>query len=195
MTEFIIKVNKLKNCYVTDGNIWTVDETFFTNEICLFLVTNLKTRVILGYILGHKEAKSFYILELYRKILLTYKVGQNPLFIHSDLKEEYYKSKEIIRFFEEEKIQLSLASGNKHQNQVSESINDKIKYETILYLISKDMRLLRALIKTQFSIFKGKNNKNKARARSYRKWFFNTNFFKQHAFSAIQKAILNLTEV
>lgn len=50
--DIVLKVNKLQNRYVTDGKIWTVDETLGSEKISLFLLTNLKTRTILGYILG-----------------------------------------------------------------------------------------------------------------------------------------------
>lgn len=93
----LLKVNKLQNRYVTNGNIWSVDETFFSKEICLFLVINLKTRAILGYILGHKTVTSYYIVELYKKILFNYKIDQKPHFVHFDLKDEYYKKEEKIR--------------------------------------------------------------------------------------------------
>lgn len=137
-TNSLLKVNKLQNRYVTDGNIWTVDETFFSKEIFLFLVINLKTRAILGYILGHKTVTSYYIVELYKNILSNYKIDQKPHFVHSNLNDEYYKKPEIEKFFKEEQIKVSLAFGDKHQNQVSESVNDKIKYQVILKLISKN---------------------------------------------------------
>ena len=47
----ILQVNVLKSRYVTDGNIWTVDETIFNLDTKLFMVINLKTRAILGFIL------------------------------------------------------------------------------------------------------------------------------------------------
>jgi len=117
-----------------------VDETFFSEKISLFLVINLKTRIIFGYIIRHKPVTSSYIIELYNKILFNYKVDQNPHFIHSDLKYKYYRLLEIEKFFAEEQIKISLALGAKHQNQVSESVNDKIKAQMILDLISKDIR-------------------------------------------------------
>jgi hypothetical protein len=60
----------------------------------------------------------------------------------SDLKAEYYKTSIIENFFKEEQISISLAYGDKQQNQVSESVNDKIKYYTICELLSKDSRQL-----------------------------------------------------
>jgi len=117
----ILKVNRLQNRYVTDGNIWTVDETLFSDKYSLFFVVNLKTRTILGYILGQQRANDIYIIELYSKILENYNFEQNPTIVHSDLAPEY-SSPKVKRFFEENRIKLSLSSGQKHQNQVSESI-------------------------------------------------------------------------
>lgn len=59
-----VKVNLLENRYVTDGNIWSADETIFNSETALFLVVNNQTRAILGYIL-HTDCKhEDLILEL-----------------------------------------------------------------------------------------------------------------------------------
>lgn len=106
---------------------------------------------------------------MYEQIFLNYRIDQKPVFIHSDLKENSYKSNEIINFFEKSDIKTSLALGNKHQNQVSESINDKIKYEAILCLLDQDNRPLRNLIKIQPSPFKYKSKKMKAKSKVYRK--------------------------
>lgn len=61
----------------------------------------------------------------------------------------------------------------------------------ILKLISKDTRQLRALVKTQPATFKGKSSNTKAKFKEYRKWFFNTDFFRQNALLAIEKLVLN----
>ena len=90
----IFRVNLLQNKYVTDGNIWTVDETILNLNISLFLVINLRTRAILGSIITHKNLHDTYILELYSKILDNYTAEQNPLFIHSDLAPEYSSPKQ-----------------------------------------------------------------------------------------------------
>jgi predicted nuclease of restriction endonuclease-like (RecB) superfamily len=47
--DFFIKTNLLKNRYVTDGIIWTVDETIFNKETKLFLIISLNTTAILRY--------------------------------------------------------------------------------------------------------------------------------------------------
>ena len=47
-----------------------------------------------------------------------------------------------------------------------------IKALVVSELLSKDTRQLRALIKTQPTIFKGKTHTIKSRNKEYRKWFF-----------------------
>ena len=186
--DTILKVNKLQNCYVTDGNVWTVDETFFSEKISLFLVINLKTRAILGYVLGHQLVVDHYVAELYRTILNNYQVDQSPLIIHSDLNAEYTGS-EVKKVFAEYNIEVSSATGDRHQNQVSESINDKVKALVVLEFLLKDTTGLRALIKTQPTPFKGKTQVSKSRSSEYRKWLFSSAFFQLNAFVAIQNAI------
>ena len=59
-----ITVNLLENRYVTDGNVWSADETIFNSDTILCLVLNIKTRAILGSIL-HDDCKND---DLYMKI-------------------------------------------------------------------------------------------------------------------------------
>ena len=75
----ILKVNRLKNRYVTDGNIWTVDETIFNSDTKLFMIVNLKTWAILGYILHQDTLGDDIIIELYHQILKCYK-NNTPMF-------------------------------------------------------------------------------------------------------------------
>ena len=35
-----IETNSIRNRYVTDGNIWTIDETIFNKNTKLFLIVN-----------------------------------------------------------------------------------------------------------------------------------------------------------
>lgn len=49
---------------MTDGNIWTVDETIFNEESAVFLVISLKTRAILGYIQSQSCKNEDLIIEL-----------------------------------------------------------------------------------------------------------------------------------
>ena len=107
--EPIFKINKLNNRYVTDGNIWTVDETIFNDEVFVFLVINIKTRAILGFVLSHKKIYGDYIFELYKLILDNYLFkDQSPFLVHSDKENEYFTPR-ILKLFKEENIQLSVA--------------------------------------------------------------------------------------
>lgn len=65
MNKFILRINKLQNRYVTDGSIWTIDETIFNNNIKLFMLVHLKIRAILGYILHQDSLNDEIIIELY----------------------------------------------------------------------------------------------------------------------------------
>lgn len=189
--NFLLQVNKLKNRYVTDGNVWTVDTTEFNDTQNAFIVINLKTKAILGYILSSKSIQDDYILELYKTILDNYPLkNQNPIIIHSDLAEEY-NTDQIQKYLDKENIQISLSLSDKHQNQVSESVNDKIKYYTIFNILSskKKPRTVRDLITSQPDKFKGKSSKTRARDKDYRKWFFNTLFFRGQAFQSIESGI------
>jgi hypothetical protein len=190
----VLKVNRLQNRYVTDANIWTVDETFFTENIWLFLVINLKTRAILGYILSHKPVTGNDIVELYSKILENYNADQRPLIVHSDLAPSgEYSSPAVTKFLKEigHRIEISFAVGDQHQNQVSESVNDKIRALTILEILSKNNTGLRALVKTQPAHFKGKSNTSKSQSKEYREWFFESHFFQTKAYEAIENAVIS----
>nr|AOP19103.1 hypothetical protein [Halimeda discoidea] len=51
--------NLNKNENIVNHNVWVVDETYLTPQKVLFLVTNLKTRAILGYSFKHFKNKGF----------------------------------------------------------------------------------------------------------------------------------------
>ena len=68
----ILQVNILKNRYLTDGNIWTIDETIFNIDTKLFMIINLKTRAILGYILHQNILNEELIIELYQELFNQY---------------------------------------------------------------------------------------------------------------------------
>ena len=107
-----LKINILNNRYVTDGNIWTVDETIFHAKTMLFLVVNLKTRAIIGYIL-HSDCKNKdLIIKLYEKILEQKDIGQEPIFIHSDLEPAFISDK-VRTFLHENNIEMSSTLKNK----------------------------------------------------------------------------------
>lgn len=194
--EPIFKINKLNNRYVTDGNIWTVDETMFNDEVFVFLIINIKTRAILGYILSHKKMHGNYIFELYKLVLDNYPFkDQSPLIVHSDKENEYFTPR-ILKLFKKENIQLSLAVADKHQNQVSEAVNNQIKFSTVLYLLENDKNTkeFSNLVRIQPDKFKHKLKTNKAQSKEYRKWLFKSEYFKKRAFNYIEKAILMYNE-
>ena len=196
--EPILGVNKLKNRYVTDGNIWTVDETIFNNEVFVFLVINIKTKAILGYVLGQKNISGYYMAELYKLILDNYPLkDQSPLIVHSDSENEYFTS-HIIELFKEENIQVSVSVSvaDKHQNQVSEAVNNQIKFSTVCNIIEEgqNTKEFRNLVRIQPDKFKHKSKVSKAQSKEYRQWLFKSEYFRNRAFKAIEKAILDYNE-
>jgi hypothetical protein len=56
-------VNLLNQHYVTNSNIWTVDETKKGPDHHVFLVINIKTKGILGYIIDYENVASETIIE------------------------------------------------------------------------------------------------------------------------------------
>ena len=194
--ETIVKINKLNNRYVTDGNIWTIDETMFNDNVFVFLVINIKTRAILGYIIGHKKASEGYIKELYKIILDNYPFkDQSPLIIHSDAEDEYF-STHLVKFFKEENIDISVGISDKHQNQVSEAVNNRIKFSTVFNLLKegRNIKAFKDLVRIQPAKFKHKSKKSKAQNKDFRKWFFNSEYFEERSFQAIEKAITEYNE-
>ena len=145
-------------------------------------------RFLTGFALGHQLIGSNYVVELYKKILQNYPAEQNPLVIHSDLKDEY-TAKKVEQLLRKEGIERSAAIGSSHQNQVSESVNDQIKSLVVKIVSANDTRPFRALRSIQLPEFKGKSNTTKAGNSEYRRWLFSTEIFQQNAFSIIQDAI------
>lgn len=191
--DTILKINHLKNRYVTDGNIWTVDETMFNESTYVFLVINIKPRAILGYGIGHKEISTEYIVELYNTILDNYPLkDQNPRIVHSDTKCDYF-TKDIVNVFkeEDEDTEISVSIADKDQTQVLEAINNQIKYNTIWSLLEEGGNSIkyRNLMRIQPDKFKHQAKRKKAADKEYRKWFFNSEYFKENAQQSIIKAI------
>lgn len=129
----------LKNRYVTDGNIWTIDKTILNVNTKLFMIINLKTRAILGYILHQNILNEKLIIGLYQKLFNQY---NNPIAIHSDM-EPAFSSTLVRNFLKKEGVEISSTIGAKNQNQVSESINERIKALLTLKLVEKDSKSLR----------------------------------------------------
>lgn len=187
MGKPILKVNLLKNRYITDGNIWTVDETIFNKKTKLFLIVNLKTRAIIGFIIYQNNLNEDIIIELYKTIFNQY--GENnPIILHSD-NDPIFKSDNILQFLANRGIEVSFTGGNKNQNQVSEAINERIKTLVTKNLIIKDSKALRNWRKTVPNKFKYLKINNKSRNTEFRKLLFNSQYFEQKKIQAISCAI------
>ena len=106
--EQIIKINGLKNRYVTDGNIWTIDETIFNSSTRLFLVINLKTRAIVGYIFFKNYLNDEILIELYEKII-NQAPANKPNIIHSD-NDPTFSSSKVIKYLSDNRFQRILIS-------------------------------------------------------------------------------------
>ena len=79
----IFKTNILKNRYLTDGNIWTIDETIFNKNTKLFLIVNIKTRVIVGYSIYKNYLTEEILIELYEEIFSNNSIN-NTMVIYYD---------------------------------------------------------------------------------------------------------------
>lgn len=106
--------NLLKQEHVTNFNFWVVDETFLGKN-SLFIVTNLKTRAILGFALRTVQSSNIKqaiveddILELYDKILKDFKCSQ---IIHCD-NNPFFTGTKIKYWSSEKGIKLSTTEGS-----------------------------------------------------------------------------------
>jgi transposase InsO family protein len=133
--------NILKNYYITDGNIWTIDETIFNKDTKLFLIVNIKTRAIVGYSIYKNHLTEEILIELYKEIFSNNALN-NPIMIHSD-NDPIFKSQSLLDFLYSKQVEVSFTLANKNQNQVSESINERIKTLVTKKLITQDNKLLR----------------------------------------------------
>ena len=189
--DFLIKTNLLENRYVTDGIIWTVDETIFNQETKLFLVISLNTKAILGYIQGRDCRNEDLIIELYQKILDEYEFPTNPCLVHSDMEESYHSEK-VQTFLGSKGIYISVTEGLKYQNQVSESINNRIKYLAAEISLEKtNPKAYREFVKSLPDKLRVIHRKaHRCQDRQFRKLLFESQFFKNQRQGIIQEAIL-----
>jgi hypothetical protein len=188
--DFFIKTNLLENRYVTDGTIWTIDETIFNAETKLFLVVSLNTRAILGYIQGKNCRNEDLVIELYEEILDEYEFASKPCFVHSDM-EQTYHSEKVQEFLSEKGIYVSTTGGSRNQNQVSESVNARIKYLVAHILLDNpNVRSYREFSKTLPENLQNIRKKSqKCNDNVYRKHLFNSNLFKNQRQQVIEEAI------
>ena len=183
-----IETNIIRNRYITDGNIWTIDETIFHKNTKLFLIVNIKTRAIVCYSIYKNYLTKEILIELYKEIFLKNSTD-NPTVIHSD-NELTFKSQtlSLLDFLSSKNIKVSFTLASKNQNQVSESINERIK--TLKKLITQDSRALRCWRKTIPNKYKFLKIVEKSRNSEFRKLLFNSEFFEQNKIKAINHAIL-----
>lgn len=150
--EFVRQAIGDEKIDTTSQQIWTINETIFNIDTKLFLVINLKTKIIVGYIIYKKPLNEDILIELYDQIFKHYK-NNNPIIIHSD-NEPVFSSNNLVEFLASKKIKISFTRSNKNQNQVSESINERIKTLVTINLIIKDTKALRYWHKTVPNKFK-----------------------------------------
>lgn len=179
--------NILKNRYITDGNIWTIDETIFNKDTKLFLIVNIKTRAIVGYSIYKNHLTEEILIELYEEIFSNNALS-NPIIIHSD-NEPIFKSQSLLDFLSSKQVEVSFTLANKNQNQVSESINERIKTLVTKKLITQDNKLLRNWRKTLPNKYKYLKITVKSRNVEFPKLLFNSEFFEQNKIKAITHAI------
>ena len=189
----IFKTNILKNRYVTDGNIWTIDETIFNKNTKLFLIVNIKTRAIVGYSIYKNYLTEEILIELYEEIFSNNSIN-NPIVIHSD-NEPTFSSQLLLDFLFSKRVKVSFTLANKNQNQVSESINERIKTLVTKKLISQDNKALRNWRKTVPKKYKHLKIVDKSRNVEFRKLLFNSEFFEQKKIKVITDAISEFNQV
>ena len=170
------KTNIIKNRYVTDGNIWTIDETMFNKNTKLFLIVNIKTRAIVGYSIYKNYLTEEILMELYEEIFLNNSTN-NPIVIHSD-NQPIFNSQPLLDFLSSKKVKVSFTLTNK--NQVSESINERIKTLVTKKLITQDNQALRNWRKTIPNKYKYLKIVEKSRNVEFRKLLFNSEFLEQN---------------
>lgn len=107
---------------------------------------------------------------------------------HSDA-DPLFRSEKILKFLDTEKIKLSSTIGSKNQNQVSESINEKIKALVTKFLIEKDSKMLREWRKSVPTELKNLSINNKIRNKKYRILLFKSEYFRKKRFQAISIVI------
>lgn len=185
--KLIFQVNKLQN----NGNIWTVDETIFNPDTKLFMAVNLKTRHILGYILNQDKIESDLLIEFYSQMFENYS-NNCPVVIHSD-NEPAFINEKVKKFLssQEPKVEVSSTLGGKHQNQVSEAINESIK-ALITKICIRDSNNAKGFKEWRQTIpkeLKYLSTNAKSKNIQFRKLLFQSNFFKQNKINLIKSVL------
>jgi integrase len=191
--------NKISNQYVVNNNVWCVDETYFSKNISLFLIINLKTKALLGFILKQNtnyekfnnitvQIDDELICEIYEQLFKNHIV---PDIIHSDSQPNYI-SNNVKDLCNNYNVQLSNTENKPKNNQSIEAVNNQIKIlicEEILKLKrTKDSRLF---IQSLPINLKNILNKNKAKNKEFRNLLFTSNYFQNslNLVSIIKQAV------
>jgi len=106
--------------------------------------------------------------------------------------EKAYHSKKVREFLGKEGIFIFTMQGDKNQNQVSESRNNRIKYLlTKIFLEHTNLKAFRAFNKTLPDSLRSIRLKDyKCRNKEYRQYLFESNFFNNQRQKVIQQAVL-----
>lgn len=199
--------NELKNEYVVNYNIWTIDETILSNHYAVFIVINIKTRAVIGFAVKrfnsnnpqteivNKNNNTRYkvclnadeILDVYQ---VLFEAGCLCEMIHSDNNPVYFSPK-IKKLLKEKDIKISATNDYKHSNQVSESFNNQLKNLLITHIHQESNNTYKYFRKSWPDKFKHVTIKNKLRNKEFRQMFFNSEFFnsKVDVISQVRKAI------
>ena len=148
------------------------------------------TRAILGYILHQNYLNDDIVIELYHQILKDYKIN-NPIVRNSE-RGAAFSSDKVLDFLKTKEVEISLTLD---QNQVSESIHERIQALVTLKLIQKDSRQLRNWRKTVPKKLKLMSNTNKSRNQEFRQLLFESEYFQQKRFETIPNAISESNKV
>jgi hypothetical protein len=103
--------------------------------------------------------------------------------------EPAFSSTLVRNFLKKEGVEISSTIGAKNQNQVSESINERIKALLTLKLVEKDSKSLRDWRKNIPSDLKGMSSIRKYKTKKFRQLLFISTYFQQKRFEVILAAI------
>lgn len=130
---------------------------------------------------------------MYEEIFSNNSVN-NPIVIHSD-NDPTFSSQSLLDFLSSKRVKVSFTLANKNQNQVSESINERIKTLVTKKLITQDNKVLRNWRKTVPKKYKYLKIVDKSRNVEFRKLLFNSEFFEQKKIKAITDAVSEFNQV
>lgn len=187
----IVTSNFVKHQYITNHDEWCIDETLLSNKYVVCLIINFKTRCILAYslkkLLPEEQNKiitnngvpynvglnSDEVLDLYMTACQDYGC---PILIHSDNNPSYI-SNNINQYLNDNNIKYSHTGANKHHNQVSESVNSRIKANILLSIHHEDRKSYKNFRLGWPDKYKHIRAKKRVENAEFREMFFKSNFF------------------